>query len=96
MEKLSIIVTVYNEEDNIKSMIANISKAMLPAKTEYEVIFVDDGSIDNTANVIRDNIAKNVTLIELKRNFGQTAALKAGIDHASGEYIATSGWRPSE
>ena len=89
MEKTSIIIAVYNEEGNIKPMIDNINKAWLHANNEYELIFIDDGSNDNTANAVRDNIAPNITLIELKRNFGQTAALKAGIDHATGKYIAT-------
>jgi glycosyltransferase involved in cell wall biosynthesis len=89
MEKLSIIIAVYNEEDNIKPLIANINKVFINSGIEHEVIFVDDGSVDDTANVIRDNINRNITLIELKMNSGQTAAMKAGIDHADGDYIAT-------
>jgi glycosyltransferase involved in cell wall biosynthesis len=89
MVKLSVIIAVYNEEDNIKPLINSINNALQQSGTEYEVIFVDDGSVDNTAKMIRENISRNITLIELKRNFGQTAAMKAGIDHASGEYIAT-------
>jgi len=89
MVKLSVIIAVYNEEDNIKPLINSINKALQHSGTEYEVIFVDDGSVDNTAKMLRENISRNITLIELKRNFGQTAAMKAGIDHASGEYIAT-------
>jgi len=89
MVKLSVIIAVYNEEDNIKPLINSINNALQHGRTEYEVIFVDDGSVDNTAKMIRENISRNITLIELKRNFGQTAAMKAGIDHASGEYIAT-------
>ena len=89
MVKLSVIIAVYNEEDNIKPLINSINNALQHGGTEYEVIFVDDGSVDNTAKMIRENISRNITLIELKRNFGQTAAMKAGIDHASGEYIAT-------
>jgi glycosyltransferase involved in cell wall biosynthesis len=89
MGKLSIIVAVYNEEENIKPLIANIKRAFMNSGTDFEVIFVDDGSSDNTAGIIRDNIEKNIILIELKRNFGQTAALKAGIDLSEGEYLAT-------
>ena len=89
MVNLSVIVAVYNEEDNIKPLITSINNALLNSGIKYEVIFVDDGSADNTAKMIRENIGRNITLIELKRNFGQTAAMKAGIDHASGEYIAT-------
>jgi len=89
MVKLSIIVAVYNEEDNIKPLIDNITNVFLHSGIEHEVIFVDDGSVDNTANTIRDNIKQNITLIELKMNYGQTPAIKAGIDQADGEYIAT-------
>jgi glycosyltransferase involved in cell wall biosynthesis len=89
MGKLSIIVAVYNEEDNIKPLITNINKAFLNSGIDYEVIFIDDGSVDRTADVIREFVNNNITLIELKRNFGQTAALKAGIDNSDGEYIAT-------
>ena len=89
MVKLSVIIAVYNEEDNVKPLITRINSALQHSGTEYEVIFVDDGSNDNTAKMISENICSNITLIELKRNFGQTAAMKAGIDHSSGEYIAT-------
>jgi glycosyltransferase involved in cell wall biosynthesis len=89
MGKLSIIIAVYNEEDNIKPLITSINKVFLNSGIDYEVIFIDDGSVDRTANVIREFVNNNITLIELKRNFGQTAALKAGIDNSDGEYIAT-------
>jgi glycosyltransferase involved in cell wall biosynthesis len=89
MINLSVIISVYNEEENIKPLITSINKALINSGLEYEVIFVDDGSADNTVKKIRENIDGNITLIELKRNFGQTAAMKAGIDLAGGEYIAT-------
>jgi glycosyltransferase involved in cell wall biosynthesis len=89
MEKLSIIIAVFNEEENIRPMINNINKVFMDTGIDYEVIFVDDGSVDNTTNVIREYASQQVTLLQLKRNFGQTAALKAGIDYADGEYIAT-------
>lgn len=89
MAKLSIIIAVYNEKENIRPLIDSIRKALPEGTMDYEIIFVDDGSHDGTPGVIRDCIDRDVTLIELKKNFGQTAALKAGIDHASGDYIAT-------
>ena len=89
MVKLSVIIAVYNEEGNIKPLISDINKVFLNSGIGYEVIFVDDGSVDNTVKVIIENISSNITLIELKRNYGQTAAIKAGIDNANGEYIAT-------
>jgi glycosyltransferase involved in cell wall biosynthesis len=89
MENLSIIIAVYNEENNIKPLIDNIRKAFMHTGIDYEIIFVDDGSVDKTAKMIRDLSGPGITLIELKRNFGQTAAIKAGVDYACGEYIAT-------
>jgi len=89
MINLSVIIAVYNEEENINPLITGINLALINSGLEYEVIFVDDGSSDNTIKKIRENIDGNITLIELKRNFGQTAAMKAGIDLAGGEYIAT-------
>jgi glycosyltransferase involved in cell wall biosynthesis len=89
MGKLSIIIAVFNEEDNIRPMIENIHKSFMGTNIDYEVIFVDDGSSDNTVNIIKTWSVPESTLIELKRNFGQTAAIKAGIDNSDGEYIAT-------
>lgn len=89
MAKLSIIIAVYNEKENIRPLIDSIRKALPKGTMDYEIIFVDDGSRDGTPGVIGEYIDRDVTLIELKKNFGQTAALKAGIDHASGDYIAT-------
>ena len=88
MKEISIVIAVHNEEENIKPLIDNIEQA-LRNKLTYEVIFVDDGSTDNTANTVKKFIDSNIVLIELKRNVGQSGALQAGIDHATGKYIAT-------
>ncbi len=89
MDKLSIVIAVYNEEDNIEPLAKSISNAFNGSSIEYEVIFVDDGSDDNSAEVIREVGDNHTILLELKRNYGQTAALKAGIDCAEGSFIAT-------
>ena len=89
MTKISIIIAVYNEKENIRPLIDSIRKVFPKGTMDYEIIFVDDGSCDDTPQMIRDCIDRDVILIELKKNFGQSAALKAGIDHASGDYIAT-------
>ena len=88
MKEMSVIIAVHNEEKNIKPIIDNIEKALMNT-LRYEVIFVDDGSTDNTANEIKKYINPDITLIELKKNVGQSGALQAGIDQATGEYIAT-------
>ncbi len=85
--KLSVVVTVYNEEENIPHLIAQLKAAL--DGIDYEVIYVDDGSSDNTLKVLREHLFDRLFILEFRRNYGQSAALKAGIDQAQGEYIAT-------
>ncbi len=88
MKELSIVIAVHNEEQNIKPLTKNIEQALSGVLT-YEIIFVDDGSTDSTASRVKELANRNVVLIELKRNVGQSGALQAGIDYAKGKYIAT-------
>ncbi len=85
--KLSVVVTLLNEEDNVKPLLASIHAAL--REFEYEVILVDDGSTDTTVHRIKALADHRIRLISLNRNYGQTAAMAAGIDAASGEYIVT-------
>ena len=85
--KISIVVTVYNEADNIGPLVSRIGEAM--AGIDYELVYVDDGSSDDTVKNLRAIPNKRLTIIEFRKNYGQSLALMAGIDHASGEYIAT-------
>ncbi|MBF96997.1 MAG: glycosyltransferase [Pelagibacterales bacterium] len=84
---ISVIIPVYNEADNIKILAKKIKDSLLNYK--YEVIFINDGSIDETEKKIKEivNRNKNFLCINFKRNFGQTAALQAGFDYASGKII---------
>jgi len=86
MKKLSIIIPVMNEEENIKPLLEKIRKSL--KDIDYEVIFVDDGSTDKTVEKIKENADERVKLIVFSRNFGQTTAMAAGIDAAEGELIA--------
>lgn len=86
-EKLSIVVPVYNEEDNIKPLHEEIVAVCAREGYEFEVIIVDDGSTDQTGVVVRS--LKPVKYIRFRKNFGQTAAMDAGIKHASGSLIIT-------
>lgn len=87
-EKLySIVVPLYNEEENVTLLISAISEVMAPYR--YELILVDDFSTDRTVEVIKALAKPHVVLIELKKNYGQSSALMAGIDFATGEYIIT-------
>ena len=77
MKELSLVVCVYNEEQNIKPLSDQIKAAL--SGFEYEVIFVDDGSTDRTREEIRAINDERFILVELKRNYGQSSALQAGI-----------------
>ena len=84
--KISIVVCVYNEEDNVKPMTEQVKSAM--QGIDYELIFVDDGSTDDTISRLKDLQFDRMIIVELKKNYGQSSALSAGIDIATGEYIA--------
>ena len=86
---LSVVVPVYNEYENIPLLYNAVVDALKNIR-DWELILVDDGSRDNSLEALRELAAKDtehVKVIGLRRNFGQTAAIAAGIDHASGEII---------
>ena len=90
-DMISIVVPVYNEEQNIAVLYGELLEAFSLVKNPYEIIFIDDGSIDKSQDVIC-GIAKadsRVKAIIFTRNYGQTSAICAGIDHAKGKYIMT-------
>lgn len=84
--ELSIIITVYNEEDNIQPMIERVAQAMGTA--DYELIFVNDGSKDKTVERIKQFATERVKLVSFLTNRGQSIAMRAGIDFAKGRYLA--------
>jgi len=86
-EKLSVVVPVYNEEENVGLLVDRIEGAL--QDKNYEIILVDDGSTDQTRQEIKKLNHPRVVLIELKKNYGQSLALAAGIDYATGDYIIT-------
>lgn len=85
--KISVVVCVYNEEDNINPLIDQIDKAM--KDIDYEIIYVDDGSTDSTLDKLKSNPHPRLRTVELRKNYGQSSALAAGIAAAEGAYIAT-------
>lgn len=87
MKKLSLVICVYNEEDNVLPLAIQIQDAL--KGYDFEAIFVDDGSVDSTKDKIRQICDKRFKILELSKNFGQSSALQAGIDLAEGEYIVT-------
>ena len=85
--EISVVVSVYNEEDNILPLTEKIDEAL--SEYNYEIIYADDGSSDQTIPRIKEMQHSKIVLVELQRNYGQSYALAAGIDQASGEYIVT-------
>ncbi len=89
IRELSIIVPLYNEEANVRELHARLTDVLTTIGRSYEIIFIDDGSRDRTFELAREiqQGDHRVLLIRLRRNFGQTAALAAGFDHARGSII---------
>ena len=88
---ISIVVPVYNESDSIRLLINEIINVMKSHQLLFELIIVNDGSVDRTSNVL-ENLSleiKQLTVINLRKNYGQTAALAAGFDHSNGDIIVT-------
>ncbi|MBP7506525.1 MAG: glycosyltransferase [Prolixibacteraceae bacterium] len=87
MKKISLVICVYNEEDNIIPLTESIISSL--AAFDFEAIFVNDGSTDSTRKKILSINDNRFRLVSLTKNFGQSSALQAGIDTAEGEYIVT-------
>ena len=84
---LSVVITVFNEEDNIQPLLQATYTAL--SGMDYEVILVEDGSTDRTVAEVKKYANTRTKLVIFNRNYGQTTALAAGIDQATGQYIAT-------
>jgi glycosyltransferase involved in cell wall biosynthesis len=90
--RLSLVVPMYNEAENATVMIDEVQAALADYPQPWELILVDDGSTDGTATALRrhaQQVGRHVRVIELARNFRQTAAMQAGIDAARGDVIVT-------
>ncbi len=85
----SVVVPLYNEANSVNELYERLTKTMSETAQSYELIFVDDGSSDNTLRILKETARKDskVVVIELRRNFGQTSALAAGFDTAKGRII---------
>ena len=87
---VSIVVPIYNESENLQLVCNEIHGALGESKWDYNIVFVDDGSTDGSRKILKE-LAENprVKVVLLRRNFGQTAAMHAGIQLANGDYIVT-------
>lgn len=84
---VSVIVCVYNEEKNIAPLVNQIEAAL--ANYDYEIVYVDDGSRDGTLTELKKIQNPRLRIVEFRRNYGQSAALAAGIEYAEGEWLVT-------
>lgn len=87
MKELSVVIPVMDEEDNIELMIEGITNAL--KDIDHEIIFVDDGSKDRTLDLLKKHASESLITLEFAKNYGQSSAMQAGIDMASGKYITT-------
>lgn len=89
--KLSLVVPLYNEADNVSALHGAISSALAGLEVNYEIVFVDDGSKDDTFRLAADRVAldPHLRVVRLARNYGQTAAMAAGIQESRGAVIVT-------
>jgi glycosyltransferase involved in cell wall biosynthesis len=88
-EKVSIIVPIYNERKNLEPFVVSLTQTLESSGEDYEVLFVDDGSTDGSGAYLETLPAKDprFKVIQFRRNFGQTAAMSAGFDYASGSIL---------
>ncbi len=88
-EKVSIIVPVFNERENLETLVRELFQALENSKEDFEVLFIDDGSTDGSREFLETLPDKDprIRLIIFRRNFGQTAAMTAGFDYASGTIL---------
>jgi undecaprenyl-phosphate 4-deoxy-4-formamido-L-arabinose transferase len=91
MPSLSVVIPVYNEEANLDALYGRLAPVLARTGRRYEVVFVDDGSADRSLEILRrlHDTHASVRVISLNRNYGQHAAVFAGLDHARGEVIVT-------
>jgi glycosyltransferase involved in cell wall biosynthesis len=89
MRNYSIVVPLHNEEENVTALYARLKQVMEQVGDSFELVLVDDGSADRTYYLLREiaEVDSRVRVVKLRRNFGQTSALAAGFNHASGEFV---------
>jgi len=85
----SIVASVFNEEESVMMFYESLSETLVSLQISYEIIFVNDGSADNSLSILKNIAASDntVKIIDFSRNFGHEAAMIAGIDHACGEAV---------
>ncbi|MDP3990736.1 MAG: glycosyltransferase family 2 protein [Candidatus Nealsonbacteria bacterium] len=89
--EISIVIPVYNEEENIKELFLKLERVLNGLNKTYEIIFIDDGSTDKTFDILKDLSKEDEKLkvIQFRRNFGKSVALTAGFEHVKGDFTIT-------
>ncbi len=89
--KLSVVIPIYNEEENIQLLYDELKEVLQGLNLSYEIVFIDDGSSDRSLELLESiqQLDNQVVVVSFRRNFGQTAAMAAGFDYATGEVIVT-------
>src|SRR5438128_7741104 len=89
MPRYSIVIPLHNEQENVTDLYDRLKAVMEGSGESFEIVFVDDGSADETFHLLRQisGVDSRITVVRLRRNFGQTSALAAGFDHARGEFV---------
>ena len=88
---VSVVIPMYNEEDSLRELFAQIVRVLAELEKRFEVIFIDDGSTDTSAEIVKELNAQDARakLIEFRKNYGKAAGLAAGFDMAQGEFVIT-------
>lgn len=88
---ISVVIPFLNEEPNLQPLCEELKVALDPTGKDYELVFVDDGSVDKGVEILQGLLSEipQIRVVSLRRNFGQTAAMAAGLDFASGEVVVT-------
>lgn len=89
--KISVVIPLLNEEENIPLLYKELHDVLGSGKDDYEMLFIDDGSKDKSLEILKELQSKDqhLVIVSFRRNFGQTAAMAAGFDYASGDVIVT-------
>ncbi len=89
--KLSVIIPIFNEEENIRPLFSELKEVLDSLGSEYEIVFIDDGSTDSSLALLEkiSGECEHVVVVSFRKNFGQTAAMAAGFDYATGDVIVT-------
>lgn len=89
MDKVSMVIPVYNEEQGLERLFERIVPVLDGLEREYEIVLVDDGSSDNSLKILKSHANEHIRVVELMRNYGQHAAVFAGFEASTGEIIVT-------